>query len=114
MPRSPGSETLAARSSRPAANRWSRTVWLTRSYGIGTASSLSSGRAGREWQPDWSRPVPKADPSRGSVNASVDLHSTSELLILVTDELDEVVVRHQLLIDAYGERLCIRLGIFNR
>src|SRR5262245_19553300 len=57
--------------------------------------------------------VSSTSPGSGAL-PSVDLHVTSELLILVTDELDEFVVHHQLLIDAHGERPCIRLGIFDR
>src|SRR4051812_47058524 len=53
-------------------------------------------------------------PTECSRPASLDLHSTPKLLVLVTDELDELVAHHHLLIDPHGERLGIRLGIVNR
>src|SRR5262245_27266541 len=44
---------------------------------------------------------------------SVDLDLSPELLILVADELDRLLVRHDALVDAHRERLRQRLRIVN-
>jgi hypothetical protein len=44
----------------------------------------------------------------------VDLHTAPELLILVADELDRLLVDDDALVDADGERLCVRLRIVDR
>src|SRR5215472_7683282 len=45
---------------------------------------------------------------------SVDFHAPPELLVLVADELDELVVRRDLLIDAQRQRFRVRLRIVER
>src|SRR5215471_3600848 len=45
---------------------------------------------------------------------SVDLHPPAKLLVLVADELDELGVRHDLLVDADREWLRVRLRIVDR
>src|SRR4029453_17155635 len=45
---------------------------------------------------------------------SVDLHAASELLVLVTDELDWLLVRKNSLVDADGEGFRVRLWVLDR
>src|SRR5215471_2044047 len=45
--------------------------------------------------------------------ASVDLDPPPELLILVADKLDQLGIRHNLLIDPHREWLCVRLRVID-
>src|SRR5215831_378786 len=48
------------------------------------------------------------------MTTSVDFDPPAKLLVFVADELDELGVRHDLLVDANRERLRVRLRIVNR
>src|SRR5262252_8555276 len=52
--------------------------------------------------------------TEGLLVVALDFDATAELLVLVADELDHLLIRRDALIDAYGERLRVRLRIFDR
>src|SRR6185503_12905014 len=60
------------------------------------------------------RPVHRPPRGKDTARGSIDFDSAAELLILTTDEFNDLVVRRDLLIDSDCERLRIRLGIVER
>src|SRR5215470_4196396 len=74
-----------------------------------------SARACAEPQVEISQPrAARSQKQEASSETSVDLHPPAKLLVLVADELDELGVRHDLLVDANRERFRVRLRIVNR